>query len=144
MLVSTNVEEQTRKGPTNKVPWVVSPPQSIGILGSCGSAANTTQETRWTKPRAIIWGLNPVYNPAVCDPCRLRGCAPKGSGERVPNGASLKVSFPREFQLEPNVLVWPTLFWIMEVALSLHWVSTCSAACDSGGIEFGPREVLSG
>ena len=51
-------------GPTYKVLCVVSPPRSIEVTGSSGSASNTTQRTRWTKPRAIIWGLNRVYNPA--------------------------------------------------------------------------------
>lgn len=31
---------------------------AIGLVGSSGSAANTTQKICWTKPRAIIWGLN--------------------------------------------------------------------------------------
>src|SRR5258707_13626905 len=63
----------TQVRPTNKVLCVVSPPPGIEVTGSSGSAANTTQRTRWTKPRAVIWGLNLVYNPAGRDHQPVKG-----------------------------------------------------------------------
>ena len=86
---------------TYKVLCVVSPPPSIEVTGSSGTAANTTQRTRWTKPRAIIWVLNRVYNPAGSDREPVNEPLKRGSsGKSHPNGGLefLKARCERGFE----------------------------------------------